>query len=72
MDIKVRNRKNEIFVVINAGGKTIKKSKEIIYRKFKIVITCGQRRSSNWGRGRWGFRGAGGARHIQISCVVYY
>lgn len=48
--MKVRNQQNKISVVTHAGHKIIKKGKEIIYIKFKIVMTSGQGESRNWGR----------------------
>lgn len=53
--LRVRNWQNKILVVIYVGGKIIKKSKERIYIKFKMMTTSGQEGEQKLGE-----------RHIEV------
>lgn len=70
--MKVRNQQNKISVVTHVGYKIIKKGKEIIYIKFKIVMTSGQGESRNWGRDTWGFRGSGQLHSNKLSSSLLF
>ena len=53
-------------------GTIIKKGKEIIYIKLKIMITSGEGVSNNWGRAMWGLRVCGQAHLNMLSTFFFF